>query len=113
MKSWIAVVSLALVMFGVAPARAQGKPPVAAPAPPALSEVQTLKGQVFLLKATNLNLQRQSVEAQLKAATDALDRERLTLEADFIKTLACTNGWDWGAMGCTPAPPKPTDPPKK
>lgn len=99
----VAVVGFAL------PVQAQDQP-----AKPALSELLKLKADNFLLRATNLNLQRQSLEKQLQDATAALDKDRVTLEADILKELKAPAGstWDWPTMTIKP-PEKPAESPAK
>lgn len=76
---------------------------------PKLSEIQTLKAANWAKSMTILQLQKQSVEQQLKDAAEALQKEQVALEADFVKTLGCKDGWDWQTMGCKKVEP-PTAP---
>lgn len=115
--AFIVVLLFLLTPFLSAQAQVPGKtaPAVAtekAAAPAALTELQKTKAENFLLKATNLNLQKQSVEAQLQTAQAELEKTRLALEAEFIDTLKCKDGWDWQKVACK-APEKPPEPAKK
>lgn len=94
---WVAWLSVAAPS---APSAAQ--PAATAPAP-ALSEVQRLRADNLKLRVALLQAQQR----ELAQAAEALERERLTLEAEFRAVLTPPDGstFNWQTLSFDSPPP--------
>ena len=97
----------------VGPLAAQGADPVRPPASP-LSECDRLKAENLKLRAQLLDAQRTIAQAQIDRETSAIDADRQALETTFRALLKPAPGetFNWSTLTFgPPASPTPAAPP--
>ena len=97
------VLSCVVLVLLAVPVLAQAPPEASKPA---LSEVQTLKAQVFALKAEVAQLRATLADREARLARGALSKEQADLAAEFLATVKAPAGWTWDWASMTAVPPK-------
>ena len=73
---------------------------------PVLSEVQTLKAQVFALKVEVAQLRATLADREMKLASVELSKEQAALASEFLASVKAPAGWTWDWATMKPVEPK-------